>query len=95
MGLQAARGQGAEAASANRQGRSVTERCWSFVDTDDRTNLFKSTLLPGWCGSCCDARLNLLTRFAEILQVLILSVSVKRDYYFWVACKSCKSFVRC
>lgn len=50
VGLQAARGQGAEAAFADRQGRSVTERrCWSFVDTDDRTTLFKSILLPGKC----------------------------------------------
>lgn len=58
LGLQAARGQGAEAAFANRQGRSMTERCcWSFVGTDDRTTLFKSNPLPGkwlvwillWC----------------------------------------------
>lgn len=58
VGLQAARGQGAEAAFANRQGRSMTEiRCWSFVSTDDRSTLFKSILLPGkwlvqtllWC----------------------------------------------
>lgn len=34
VGLQAARGQGAEAASANRQGRSMTERCWNFVDME-------------------------------------------------------------
>lgn len=49
----------------------------------------------GWYGSCCDACLNLLTCFAEILQMLILSVSIKRDYYFWVACKCYKGFVRC
>lgn len=58
VGLQAARGQGAEAAFANRQGKSMAERCrWSFVGTDDRTTLFESILLPGkwlvwillWC----------------------------------------------
>lgn len=40
----------------------------------------------GWCGSCCDACLNLLTCFVEILQVLILLFSIKRDYYFLEAC---------
>lgn len=64
--------------------------CWSFVGTDDRSTLFKSILLPGkWWGSCCDACLHLLTGFTEILQVLILSVSIKKDYYFWVAGKFC------